>query len=323
MLTYSSRIPHPLNTDTNSTICLITSDPQRLYKDQIADPAFPAALRSRITRVIGLQKLKAKYKPFEARRQLAAEHDIFLADSRIVTHLPGILGKTFFKGNNKRPIPVNIAGPSERTADGKRIKQVPGAVRHSTKSEIGKGASTPAQIAKEVEKALSCAVVHISTSATTSVKVARAAFTPEHCVENIEAVMQAMTDKLVPQGWRNIRAIHIKGPNTMAFPIWLASELWVEERDVLDQRKVQGKKPKKNLPSKRSNLLQNAPDGAHPAVTRERVDKRKADETSKPDAAKHAKKKRKAGIENDGDADVAATKQLLQDQKLAAMAEVE
>jgi ribosome biogenesis protein UTP30 len=59
-------------------------------------------------------------------------------------------------------------------------------------------------------------------------------FTPEQLSENIEAVVQGLTDKFISKGWRNIKALHVKGANTMAMPIWLASELWVEETDVVE-----------------------------------------------------------------------------------------
>jgi ribosome biogenesis protein UTP30 len=44
-----------------------------------------------------------------------------------------------------------------------------------------------------------------------------------------------MLEKFVTKGWRNVRSVHIKGPNTLALPIWLARELWVEEADVLEE----------------------------------------------------------------------------------------
>jgi ribosome biogenesis protein UTP30 len=43
-----------------------------------------------------VSKLKARYKPFEAKRQLCASYDLFLADERVLPLLPPILGKTFF-----------------------------------------------------------------------------------------------------------------------------------------------------------------------------------------------------------------------------------
>ena len=50
-----------------------------------------------ITKVIGISKLKAKYKQFEARRKLRESYDLFVVDDRVVQMMPQLLGKTFFK----------------------------------------------------------------------------------------------------------------------------------------------------------------------------------------------------------------------------------
>ena len=85
-------LSHPLVDPTNSSICLITKDPQRQYKDLLAakDVNF-------VSRVVGVEKLKGKYKPFETRRQLLRENGLFLADERVVPMLPKLLGKMFFE----------------------------------------------------------------------------------------------------------------------------------------------------------------------------------------------------------------------------------
>lgn len=46
--------------------------------------------------VIPLKALKLEYKPFEAKRNLSNEFDLFLADSRIIRLLPSLLGKSFY-----------------------------------------------------------------------------------------------------------------------------------------------------------------------------------------------------------------------------------
>lgn len=48
---------------------------------------------TQVQRVVGVSKLKGKFAPFEARRALMSEHDLFLADDRIVPMLPKLLGK--------------------------------------------------------------------------------------------------------------------------------------------------------------------------------------------------------------------------------------
>jgi ribosome biogenesis protein UTP30 len=46
---------------------------------------------------VGIEKLKGKFKPFEARRMLLRENGLFLADERVIPLLPGLLGKKFFQ----------------------------------------------------------------------------------------------------------------------------------------------------------------------------------------------------------------------------------
>lgn len=218
-------LPHSMNTSSTTTICLITADPQRAFKDIVASPAFPAELSSRITRVIGVQKIKAKYGQYEAQRQLFAEHDLFLADDRIITMLPKLLGKTFYSSTTKRPIPVSLEAPRDRT-DGKRIARA--------KSDNTVKAKEPKQMAAEIEKTFSTALIALAPSTCTSVRIGYAGWDAQKITDNVEAVVNGMIEKFVPQKWRGVRAIHIKGPNTAALPIWLADELWVDETEVLE-----------------------------------------------------------------------------------------
>ena len=220
-------LPHSLHKSTSSTICLITADPQRAFKDTIAHPSFPVTLASQITRVIGLEKVAKRYKSFESQRQLLSEHDIFLADDRIITRLPKLLGKTFY-GGSKRPIPVNLQPYKSK---GVAVSTIP-------KDSGSKVVAPPIQVAKEVESAVSCAQVHLSPSTTTSIRVGSSNFTAQQIADNVAAVVEGMVNKYVSKGWRNIRSIHIKGPNTMALPLWLASELWQQDEDVLGEEEA-------------------------------------------------------------------------------------
>lgn len=46
-----------------------------------------------VAKVIGVSKLKGKYEPFEAKRQLCNSYDLFLADDRVVPSLPKLIGE--------------------------------------------------------------------------------------------------------------------------------------------------------------------------------------------------------------------------------------
>ena len=211
-------VPHSLNTNENATICLITTDPQRAVKNAVADATFPSSLSTRITRIIGLSKLLARYKSYEQRRQLLAEHDIFLADDRIVSRLPKVLGKVFYKGTAKRPIPINIA---PKDSNREKSKKVP-------KEEREAAVASPTVVAKEIEKALACVPVTLSPGYNIAVRVGLESFTPEQLQDNVTAAADATIQKHVVSGWKNVKSIHIKSPTSLALPVWLADDLWAE-----------------------------------------------------------------------------------------------
>ena len=216
-------VPHSLNTSPDLRICLITTDPQRAVKNVVADPAFPDQLKSRITRIIGYTKLKARYKTFEQLRELASEHDIFLADDRIVTRLPATLGKVFYKGTSKRPIPITITDP-------RRVKT------DKPKKSKGDGAAAPistSAFAKELDKAINAVPVSLRPGTLVAVRVGLASFKPEQLAENIASVVARLVEKHVVKGWRNVKGVHIKGQSSFAVPIWLSDDLWVENGNIV------------------------------------------------------------------------------------------
>jgi ribosome biogenesis protein UTP30 len=305
-------VPHPLNTSSTSTICLITADPQATFKEIVSSPAFPSALSARVTKVVGISKIKEKFNQYEAQRKLFAEHDIFLADDRIITMLPKALGKTFYKSTVKRPIPVSLSEQAPRT-DGKRIARAKVA-----KGRVQLSPGTPQAIAAEIEKAIQSAVVNLSPSTNTSVRVGYASWDAEKLAENVEAVANGLIEKFVTKKWRGVRAIHIKGPETASLPIWLADEMWVDENDVLEEGAVVeanvGKKRKaraledvkaevKEGKGKKQKLLESNDDNLDKeiALRKEKLRKQKEEaardvEDDVPKATKKSKK-RKAKIE--------------------------
>ena len=220
-------VPHSLNASPDLSICIISADPQRALKDVVASDTFPQSLSSRITRIISLTKLKARYKSFEQRRALRDEYDIFLADDRIVSRLPDALGKIFYKGTSKRPIPVDIAQHDRK--DGKRT------TGEKNKQKGGDRASSfaaPLIVAKEINRAIDCVPVSLNSGTSVAVRIGLASFSAEQLAENTSIIVERIIEKHVVKGWRNIKSIHIKSPTSAALPIWLADELWAEEENV-------------------------------------------------------------------------------------------
>lgn len=162
--------------------------------------------------------------------------------------LPKLLGKTFYKGTTKRPIPVTIGAIAK--VDGKKIA--------SAKGEDSKGPAEPNAVAAAIEKAIQCTVVNLSPSTSTSVKIGYANWTAEKLAENIEAVVEVLVEKFVPKKWRGVKAIHVKGAETAALPIWLASELWVDEQDVLGEEEAKTIEEAKISKKRKSRALEGA-----------------------------------------------------------------
>lgn len=140
-----------------------------------------------------------------------------------------MLGKTFYKSTTKRPIPISIQAEAPRS-EGKRIARA--------KGEGAPKAAEPKKIAAEVEKAISSALVTLSSSTNSAIRIGYASWDAAKLAENLEVVVNTVIEKYVPKKWRGVRGIHVKGPETMSLPIWLADELWVEEEDVLDESVV-------------------------------------------------------------------------------------
>lgn len=271
-------LPHPLNNDPETTICLITADPQRAYKNLVASEEFPVDMRKRITRVIDVTHLKAKFKSFEQQRALLSEHDVFLGDARIINRLPAILGTRFYKTTAKRPIPVDIQARVQKV-DGKKVKR--------TKDADTVNACTPIQLAGEVERAVGAALVNLSPSTNTAIRVGTASLSAEQIAENVNVVAKTLVEKFVPGKWKNVKSIYIKGMETAALPIWLTDELWLDHKDIVadgsEEAKAISSTEKANIGKKRKSL-EGQPEESEPVP--KKVKKAKAAKAVEADDSK-------------------------------------
>ncbi|CAI4214884.1 unnamed protein product [Parascedosporium putredinis] len=263
-------LPHSLHTNVHESICIITADPQRAYKNIVASDEFPAELRARIGRVIGYSKLRAKYRQYEAQRQLFGEHDIFLGDDRIINRLPQALGKTFYKTTAKRPIPI-VLQKSRPKAKAKK---------------------TPKQ--KDDEDAISSALVALTPSTNTSIKVGYASWKPEQLAENIQAVASALVENHVPKKWNNVKSIYVKGSETTALPIWQTEELWVDGKDVIadaDAKALEG--PEKANVGKKRKTIEGVKEGKKGPLSKKQKVPESNDDTLKKQIAETKTRLRK------------------------------
>ncbi|KAF9934902.1 hypothetical protein FBU30_010169 [Linnemannia zychae] len=164
----------------NAEVCLFVKDPQRDYKQLLEQKGVKA-----VNKVIGVSKLRAKYKPYEAKRQLCASYGMFLADARVVTVLPKLLGKTFFL-KKKQPIPVDM---------------------------------TKGDLKKEIARAIGSTYMHITSGTCTAIKVGLTSQSAAEITANIETAIPHIIEK-IPRKWKNIQSINLKTNDSTALPIF-------------------------------------------------------------------------------------------------------
>lgn len=258
-----------------------------------------------------------------------------------VNRLPKLLGKSFYKTTVKRPIPVDLARNREKGSDGKKIKRPEGKKKKRDPAEEV-NARPVSEIVREIKKALSSALVHLSRESSalgpvqilvpktdfsaattnTAVRVGYAGWPPEHVADNVMKVSAELVEKLVPQKWNNVRSIYIKGPATTALPIYQTEELWIDESEVVPDDQA----PARVLPGEKQKK-QKKEDTEKANVGKKR--KSIGAETSEPETASSgrlSKKVKKLQAESNDDKlneQIAERKATLKKQKKAAKAAVE
>jgi len=170
-------IPHSFIKE-DSEICVFVKDPQKEYKKQFEEQ------NVKVSKIIGVSKLRANYKQFEAKRKLCASYDLFLSDDRIIPLLPRLIGRDFFR-KKKQPIPIDI-----------------------TK-----------KIGDQILRACNSTYLHFGSGPCSSIRVALTNFSTTQIIENIEAVLQVINLK-IPHKWKNIQSLHIKTSESIALPIY-------------------------------------------------------------------------------------------------------
>lgn len=154
-------IPLPTPLYEGSSVCIFVKDPQRTYKDLfLKHPPHPQY------KVVGVGKLKSKYRRFEDRRELCDGHDLFLCDAKVVEMMPNVLGKYFYFTKKKLPIPVKVApkddNPVAPLVDAIRstVLRTPGGPSGSVK--IGRCDMTTEELFKNAKKVLPVIFKHFA-----------------------------------------------------------------------------------------------------------------------------------------------------------------
>lgn len=177
---YMITLQHPLMDPSETEVCLIVKDPQREFKDKIEAKGLKM-----VKKVIGVSKLKAKFKQYEAKRQLCSSYDLFLADDRVLPMLPHLIGKVFFE-KKKQPLPVKL---------------------------------TRDNWDEQFKKIFNATPFYLAEGLCSTVKAGHTGMDRDHIVNNIVSALDKVSE-ILPKKWQGIQAVHIKTHDSIALPIF-------------------------------------------------------------------------------------------------------
>ena len=107
------KLAHPWRDALEVRTCLIVRDLLITSEEQLE--RIEAENYQTLQRIVSMKELKTEYKPYEKRRQLHADFDLFLADDACINMLPQALGKIFYgpqAPQTKAPLAVRVVSTS-------------------------------------------------------------------------------------------------------------------------------------------------------------------------------------------------------------------
>jgi len=204
------RLQNPLYSEEDSKVCLIVKDPQRKVKDILEGQP----KEKNVDKVMGLSKLRKRYKQFDDKKQLCAQYDVFLADEAVQPMLAQLTGKVFFS-SKKMPIPIDMR--------------------------------TKTKMLSSIEAARNSTVFYSGAGACSAVKAAHTEFDASQIVQNIQQVVEGVV-AATPKKWDNIRSIHIKTHDSIALPVYSCGSKRPAEEET--EKKATPKKRRKKTAKK-------------------------------------------------------------------------
>ncbi|XP_051927989.1 ribosomal L1 domain-containing protein 1 [Hippocampus zosterae] len=222
------RIPLPHAERTSSEeVCLFTRDEPQMTTEQTVR-FYKKLMEERgvanVTEIIPFKVLKTEYKPFEAKRRLLGNFNMFLADDRIRRRLPSQLGKHFYD-KKREPLAVNLQS--------KHLAQVIQKVVQGTSVKINNKGS--------------CCMA----------RVGHSGMTADELTENIEAAVQTVAGKIRMAG-PVLKIIHVKSDRSVALPIYTSglSHLMKPKATEAEKESAAEETPEdtKQTPAKEKNV---------------------------------------------------------------------
>lgn len=267
----------------------------------------------RIDRVVSLSSLKGEFKPFQARRKLISEHDLFFAQDTIFDKLPGLLGKSFYKSSKSTPQIITMSRRTkQQVEEQKKIKL--NILSKDSKNEITEVVSLTKTL-QQIYTVYTGTSYILSAGLKLHMRVGSTALTAKENAENvISAVEDFVSQKKAVTSWKSVSGIYLKTPKGPSLPVYIdetpyedaeldvvedEDELIARKRDVEAAKQLEEKKRKRTDRSHIEQLLEEVVDEEDMAEFVEkrnqaRVEARKEAKKAKLAAAAAAVEEKKA-----------------------------
>ncbi|XP_073345546.1 ribosomal L1 domain-containing protein 1 [Pagrus major] len=219
-------LPHGQRSDTDE-VCLFTRDEPKMTAEQ-TQRFYKKLLEERgvknISEIIPYKVLKTEYKPYEAKRRLLGNFDMFLSDDRVRRLLPSHLGKHFYE-RKKEPLSVNLQS------------------KH---------------LARDIERVIQGTSLKVNNKGCCCMaRVAHSGMTADEVTENIEAAVQTVVAKLRMKG-PVMKIIHIKSQTSVALPIYSSDLSHLDAQGSAEKSPQTPKKEGKAKKKKTEDVKQTA-----------------------------------------------------------------
>ncbi|XP_074136698.1 ribosomal L1 domain-containing protein 1-like [Sminthopsis crassicaudata] len=197
-------LPHGIRPDIKD-VCLFTKDESNLTSEQ-TENFYKQLLKKKgitsITEVIPYTRLKQEYKPYEAKRRLLSNFDLFLADERIRRLLPSHIGKQFYR---RKRVPLSVDLTTQNLSE--HINRI---IQGTTLTVTNHGCCNTARVG------------HTGMSA-------------DHLVENVIAVVDVLSEKL-PEKWESVKILHLKTEKSPSLPIFSSFVSYLDSQESKKQK---------------------------------------------------------------------------------------
>lgn len=157
-----------------------------------------------LSKILTLTQLKTIYQTFEKRRELFDEYDLFLVDDALLSSMPQVLGKTFYKNRVSHKFPVNV-----RVASTKSPKEL-----------------SLVTLNNQVNKVLSSTAFLPPVGTSISVKIGNISFLESELLGNLHNVLEKFDEDLLVSA-------AVKTTNSPLLPLYYTDKIY-SDADVLE-----------------------------------------------------------------------------------------